>query len=106
MLLLSSCNAATSGRDQVGVNGNTSSSSLSTIFRDPSGLLNLQMRDLHRALHVATSLGRLEAFQQHYIEQRRLQITADLQPPQNFLEGHQSYLAQVGAKRAGSRHLP
>jgi hypothetical protein len=34
---------------------------------------------------------------QHYLDQRRLQITADLQPPFSFLQAYQAYLSQVRA---------
>jgi len=30
------------------------------------------------------------------LDQRRLQISADLQPPSSFLQTYQAYLAQVG----------
>eukprot|EP00775_Hariotina_reticulata_P012680 gene12680-12809_t len=53
------------------------------------------MSGLHTAVHVAQSLGQLEDFRQHYLMQRRLQITADLQAPQDFLAGYQAFLAQV-----------
>jgi len=38
---------------------------------------------------------KLEDFRQHYLMQRRLQISADLQAPQDFLGGYQAFLAQV-----------
>ena len=40
-------------------------------------------------------LGRLLRFRDYYLEQRRLQVTNDLQPPHKFLESYQPYLAQV-----------
>jgi hypothetical protein len=58
-------------------------------------LLELDMSGLHTAVHVAQSLGQLEDFRQHYLMQRRLQISADLQAPQDFLGGYQAFLAQV-----------
>jgi hypothetical protein len=112
---------------------------------EPRGLQQPQvdMAGLYTALHVAKSLGQLDAFRcvglgpgdstqlpalssaqrgalpsaqtacdccllcaavslppsfeprAHYLDQRRLQITADLQPPSNFLSSYQAYLAQV-----------
>jgi hypothetical protein len=59
-------------------------------------LLDVDMSGCHAAVHVAKSLGCLDAFRQHYLDQRRLQVSADLQPPQDFLESHRAYLAQVG----------
>jgi hypothetical protein len=42
---------------------------------------------------------------QHYVEQRRLQITADLQPPPSFLQSYQAYLAQVRSTlKEGAEH--
>ncbi|WIA33058.1 hypothetical protein OEZ86_006214 [Tetradesmus obliquus] len=58
-------------------------------------LLDVDMAGCHAAVHVAKSLGCLDAFRQHYLDQRRLQVSADLQPPQDFLESHRAYLAQV-----------
>lgn len=60
-----------------------------------NSLLELDMSGLHTAVHVAQSLGQLEDFRQHYLMQRRLQITADLQAPQDFLASYQAFLAQV-----------
>lgn len=62
-----------------------------------TSLLDLDMTGIHSAVHVARSLGQLDAFREHYLDQRRLQISADLQPPLSFLESYQSYLAQVGS---------
>ncbi|KAF6251582.1 hypothetical protein COO60DRAFT_605748 [Scenedesmus sp. NREL 46B-D3] len=58
-------------------------------------LLDVDMSGCHAAVHVAKSLGCLDAFRQHYLGQRRLQVSADLQPPQDFVECHRAYLAQV-----------
>ncbi len=58
-------------------------------------MLDLSMTGLHRCSHIHKALGQLDAFRGRYLEQRRLQIAADLQPPPNFLEGYQAYLAQV-----------
>ena len=48
-------------------------------------------------------LGRLLQFRDYYLEQRRLQVTNDLQPPHKFLESYQPYLAQVGCGGDGAR---
>lgn len=83
------------------ISSNTSSN---TSNKQPiTSLLDLDMTGIHSAVHVAKSLGQLEIFREHYLDQRRLQISADLQPPLNFLESYQSYLAQVGGPRIGSK---
>jgi hypothetical protein len=46
--------------------------------------------------HVALCVPWFLARRQHYLDQRRLQITADLQPPFSFLQAYQAYLSQVG----------
>ncbi|KAF8067252.1 SEC15A [Scenedesmus sp. PABB004] len=63
--------------------------------RAVGSLPELDMSGLFGAVHVARSLGQLDAFRAHYLSQRALQIAADLQPRGNFMETHQAYLAQV-----------
>ena len=48
-------------------------------------------------------LGRLLQFRDYYLEQRRLQVTNDLQPPHKFLESYQPYLAQVRGRGGEGR---
>lgn len=68
-------------------------------------LLDVDMSGCHAAVHVAKSLGCLDAFRQHYLDQRRLQMSADLQPPQDFVESHRTYLAQVGYLKSWLVHF-
>ncbi|KAG2484967.1 hypothetical protein HYH03_016264 [Edaphochlamys debaryana] len=58
-------------------------------------LQGVDMRGLHRCVHIHRCLGRMPALRRYYLEQRRLQIRADLAPPPAFLENYQAYLARV-----------
>lgn len=63
-------------------------------------LSGVNARGLHTASHIHTVLGRAPRLAAYYLEQRRLQVAADLVPPHApFLESYQAYLAQVGRER-------
>ncbi|GMH45381.1 hypothetical protein BSKO_13338 [Bryopsis sp. KO-2023] len=75
----------------------TASRSGTSILQDSraSEKPGMNMRGLHRCIHVHQCLGRIVAFRDYYMQQRRMQMDSDLRPPANFLEVYQSYLAQV-----------
>lgn len=65
---------------------------------NPGQKNGMNMKSLHRCIHVHKCMGKINQFRDYYLQQRRLQMDSDLRPPTNFLEVYQSYLAQVKFK--------
>lgn len=40
-------------------------------------------------------LGRLPAFHEYYMQNRRLQLASDMAPPADFLGGYQAFVARL-----------
>lgn len=64
---------------------------------DEDSILKFDLTPIYRAHHIYTCLGIKEQFRDYYYKNRGLQLSSDLQisHTQQFLESHQTFLAQI-----------